>query len=119
MQAARRITDEHIHISGLGGGDAIIHHRGGVGALGVLYHLAAYPFRPDAQLLTGRRPEGIRRTQQHLFALALQPIGQLADGGGLAHPVDADHQHHAGLGLRHQRLIRLHQLGHDLAEILP
>ena len=44
----------------------------------------------------------------------LQAVSQLADGGGLAHAVDTDEQHHAGLGgevqsrLPHCHLLRQH-----------
>ena len=52
------------------------------------------PLGPDLQLVGGGGPEGIRRAEEDPLALLLQPGGQLADGGGLAHAVDADEQHH-------------------------
>ncbi len=61
------------------------------------------PACPDLQLIRCRRPERIRRAQQHLFPIVFQLMGQLADGGGFAHAVDADHQNNAGMG-RHLQL---------------
>ena len=54
------------------------------------------PLRPDGKLIGGGGPEGISGAQQHPLALALPAGGQLSDGGGLAHAVDADEQHHSG-----------------------
>ena len=56
----------------------------------------AHALGPDLQLLDGRRTEGIGRGDHDLFALHAGAMGQLGDGGGLAHAVDADEEHHFG-----------------------
>ena len=73
-------------------------------------HLCA--FRPDLQLISCRRAEGIRRCQHDAVAGVLKAHGQLADGRRLAHAVHADHQHH------HRPLERLARHAHDLLENL-
>ena len=57
--------------------------------------------RPDGQLFGSRRAEGVARGQHHVFALLLEMAGQLADGGGLAHAVDAhDQDDRRALGIK-------------------
>ena len=85
-------------MSGLGGGNGVEHHRRRVGSLMLPDDIHPGPSGPDLQLIRCRRTEGIRRAQQHLFPVVLHLMGQLADGGGFAHTVDADHQNDAGLG---------------------
>jgi hypothetical protein len=58
-----------------------------------------------SELLDRRGAEGVAGGQHHAVALLLQALGQLADGGGLAGAVDADHQDHLrapGGGLAHR-----------------
>ena len=84
------------------------------------------PVGPDGQLVGGGGAEGIPRSQQDPVALVLQEIRQLADGGGLAHAVDADHQDHGGLvrqvQVRGPHVQHLHQdlpqAGLDLLRLL-
>ena len=85
---------------GLGGGQGVVYHGGGIRPLVLLDDVHPRPLGPDGELLRRRRPEGVPGAQQHLFALPLPPGGQLADGGGLAHPVHPDEQHHGG-GVHH------------------
>ncbi len=47
---------------------------------------------PALQLFDSRRAEGIAGGQHDALSVLLQLAGQFADGGGLAGPVDADHQ---------------------------
>ena len=67
------------------------------------HQLHAGPVGPDLQLVSCGSTEGIRRAKQDPLALLGQLIRQLADGGGLAHAVDADHQDHGRLGIQLQR----------------
>ena len=53
--------------------------------------------RPDAQLLDGRGAKRVARGEHHVFARVGEAARELADGGGLAGAVHADHQHHEGL----------------------
>ena len=75
-------------------------------------HRDAVALTPHLQLLDGGGAEGIAGGEHDLLALTLQLLGQLADGGGLAHAVHADHKNHVGLllGGDQQRLLdRLEQ----------
>ena len=94
METACRITDQHVRMAGLGRRHRVVDHGRRIRALLLGDDLHSGPVGPLGQLLDGRRPEGILRRQHHPFAAVLQLTGQLADGGGLAHAVDADHQHH-------------------------
>ena len=110
MQAARRIHDEQVGVAGLGGLNAVEHHAGGVRALLVAHDGAARAVGPDLQLLGGGGAEGIGRAEDDRAAKPLKAQGELADGGGLAHAVDAHHERHHGPvqgGLFH--LQHLHQ----------
>ena len=97
MQAARRVAEDDVHIARLRRRERIEQHRAGVRALDRADDLAARAVRPDLELVGRRRAERIRRAQQHALALALEAVGHLADGRGLAHAVHADDQHDARL----------------------
>ncbi|MNF86383.1 hypothetical protein D3C84_688160 [compost metagenome] len=72
---------------------------------------------PDLQLLDRRGTEGVTRREHDFLAFELQLLRQFADGGGLAGAIDANHQNHERLVLRHDlqrlldRLEHLSQLG--------
>ena len=124
MQAAGGVADDNVAVPGLGGGDGVEHHGGGVGALLVLNQGHPGAAGPDLQLLDGGGPEGVGGAQNHGLALPLQAGGQLADGGGLAHAVDANHQDDGGLGGDVQLVVPLQhvrdnglQLPHDKAGV--
>ena len=55
---------------------------------------APHALGPHAELLAGRGPEGVAGGHDHLVPAADLALAQLADGGGLAHAVDADEQPH-------------------------
>ena len=57
---------------------------------------------PDFQLVSSRCTEGIAGNQHHLLALLGQLLCDLADGGGLAHTVDTDHQNDGRMGIQLQ-----------------
>ena len=71
---------------------------------------------PDLQLLRRRRPEGVPRREKHPLALRGIEVGQLADRGGLAHPVDPDDQNHRRLALRVKRPLGREGLDQQLLE---
>ena len=98
MQPSGGVDENHVHVPGLGGLNAVKHHRGRVRPLVLADNGRAASARPDLQLIGGRRPEGISRHQHDLLSLRGQLLCDLADGGGLAHAVDADDQNHAGVG---------------------
>ncbi len=54
------------------------------------------PLAPALQLVDGRGPEGVPGHHEHSFAPGLEVGGQLAQGRGLAHAVDAHQQDHLG-----------------------
>jgi hypothetical protein len=87
--------------------------------------------RPDAELLDGGRAEGVARRQHHLHPFGAVALRELADGGGLARAVDADHEQREGLvsavddeRLRHRReqrrdvLAQRREQGVDIAQLL-
>ena len=55
--------------------------------------LGACPLRPGRELFDGGRPEGVRRSHDDGTTVAAQEACELADRGGLAHPVDTDDQY--------------------------
>ena len=96
VQPPGGVAQDHIYIPGLGRLQCIKQHRSGVGPLMLAHNRHVRPLGPYLQLVGGSGPEGIRRAEQDLLALRLQAVGQLADGGGLSHAVDADDQDHRG-----------------------
>ena len=82
--------------------------------------LHAAALAPDLELVGSGGPEGVGGGHQHPAALPLHPGGQLADGGGLAHAVDADEQGHRRGGVQPQlRLPHLEHVGEHLAQARP
>jgi hypothetical protein len=81
-------------------------------------HRDAVALAPDGQLLAGGGAEGVAGGEQHRFALRLEVLGQLADGGGLARAVHAgDHDDEGLVGGDLERLLqRPEQLEQDLAQ---
>ena len=69
---------------------------------------------PDFQLVNCRSTERIRRSHQHLFALALQLVAKLADRGRLSGTIDTDHHDNGRLGGIFQCLILAQHLADDL-----
>ncbi len=68
-----------------------------IGACAARNDFGACALSPDLQLLDGGGAERVARRQYDLQPLPGQPLGELADGGGLAGAVDARHQDHEGL----------------------
>ena len=116
MQTSCGVADQHITASCLCRINGVIDHRCRVRAFGVLDDIHAGTLCPDLQLVNGSRTERICRSDQHLFALAFQLMAQLADGGGLACAVDADHHDDGGLCGIFQRLILAQHLCNDLLD---
>ena len=117
VQPAGGIHQHHIHAPRLGSLQRIKQHRTGIGALVLTHNVHTGALGPDLQLVGGGGAEGIAGAQQHLLALLAELMGHLADGGGLAHAVDADEQHHGGLGADVQRHVVHFQLpGKDPAQ---
>ena len=113
MEPSGGVAQHHVHPPGPGGLEGVKQHRAGVCPLVLADDLTSGPLRPDLQLVGGGGPEGVRGAQQHPLAPQHQKAGHLADGGGLAHAVDADEQHDAGRGgdveLRGSHVQQLHQ----------
>ena len=97
-QAARGIDHDHASTACAAGVDGVVCHGGGVAALlgNDADVIAAAPFD---QLLARGGAEGIACGQQDARALALEGMGQLADGGGFACAVDASDHDDERLGL--------------------
>jgi hypothetical protein len=88
---------EH-QVGALRGGrlDGVEDDGAGVAALGAAHEVGTGTTRPGLELLGGRGPERVARGHHHLVAVAHQALAELADGGGLAHAVDAHEQPHVG-----------------------
>ena len=104
-------------MAGLGGLQGVEQHRAGIGALMLADDVHTGTVRPDLQLVGGGGAERIAGAQQHLLALRLEAGGQLADGRGLAHAVDADEQQDGRRGGHVQRRVAHGQiLGQNLTQ---
>ena len=91
MEAPRRITEEHIRLSGLRRRNGIIDHSRRIGAFLSADHIRACTVRPLPELLACCRTECIRGGDHDFLPLALQLSCKLTDGGRLAHAVHTDH----------------------------
>ncbi len=106
VEAPGRIRNQHVGSAGGGGVQGVVNHGSGIGA-GVLCHYRdLITLTPGLELLDGGGAKGITGGKHHRTAVGLEAVGQLADGGGLAAAVDADHQHHEGSGERLRNLKR-------------
>ena len=115
LQAARRVDQQKIGAVVLGFGHRVIGQRGGIGPIGRGQHRHPGPLPPDLQLFHRGGTKGVTRRDHHLFAGGAKLAGQLADGGGLARPVDPDHQNHLrALGIKRQRP---RHRGHDPGDL--
>ena len=92
MQTAGGVDDDHVGILGHGRLHRVESHGSGVSALTLLHNRNSYPISPDLELTDGGGTEGVRSTQHDLLASVLEVVGQLADGGCLAHAVHT-HNH--------------------------
>ena len=120
MEPSGGVAQHHIHVPGLGGLQCVKQHGAGVRALVLPDDLASGPLCPDLQLVGGGGAEGIGGAQHHPFALLFQAGGDLSDGGGLAHTVDADEDADAGLRVQlHCGVSHLHLRHQDLPQALP
>ena len=94
METAGGVDKDDIGSTGHCSADRIESDRCRVGAHLLLYYLRAGPFSPYVELIHSGGAEGIRRTDNDLFALLSKGGGNFAYGGGLADAVDADnHQY--------------------------
>jgi hypothetical protein len=95
----------------------VVHHRRAVGPLLLRDHRYAGALSPALKLLHRRGSEGVAGRQHHRATLARQQARQLADGGGLADPVDPDEEHHVGplVGIDAKRLLQRPEQVHQQA----
>ena len=84
------VDEQVIRLARLGGGDGVVRHGGGIGAVGAGDDFDLEPLAPELDLLDGGGAEGVARGEQHGLAPAPGQVGQLGGGGGLAGAVDAD-----------------------------
>ena len=116
VQPACRVADNHVRSPCLRRRDRVKDDGGGITALTLLDDLTAAALRPDIKLLDGGGTEGVGCRKKNLLAVPAERIGKLADGGGLSHTVDADHQNDGRTGGNIQFLSALKHLGDDFLE---
>jgi len=77
-------------------GDLIVwsHAIDAIGAGLSTHEVRPDSIRPQAQLLDGACPEGVRGSKDHLAARGCKPSPQLRSRGGLTGAIDADHEVH-------------------------
>ena len=103
VQAARGVDEHDIGLHLGPGLDGVEGHRGRVGAVAVRADRRhADPPAPGLELVGGGGAEGVGGAEHDVLVLGDEDAGELADGGGLAGAVDADHEHdgRAALGAR-------------------
>ena len=116
MQPTRRIADDQIRIPRLARRNRIENNSRRVCALAVLDDLHTGTVRPDFKLLNCSGAEGIRRRQNHLFALRLIVGRHLADGGRFAYSVYPDYQDHRWDRIKLHPLLAGEHVGHNLPD---
>ena len=97
MEAAGGVDDDDVGAAGLGGADGVVGYAGGVAAHFLLHDGHADALAPDDELLYGGRTEGVGGAEHDAQSGLLELVGELADGGGLAHSVHADYHDDVGL----------------------
>ena len=97
MHAARGVDEHQVDAARPGGLEGVEDDAGRVAALLAAQHGDADPVAPGLELLGGCGAEGVGGDEQDPLAGPVAGVGELGRGGGLADPVDADQQPHAGL----------------------
>ena len=119
MQPPGSIDNQHIHILGKRRLDAVIYHGSRVGTLMLADNGRAAALCPDFQLVGSGSAEGIGCHQHHLLAGIHLLLGNLADGGGLSHTIDTNHQNHTGQGFQFQlRVTHIEHIHQNAAQLL-
>ena len=114
LEAPGGVDDQAVDPGGGGLLHAVEDDTSGVAAFLAADHRRTDPFAPDAQLLYRGGAEGVAGGQHHAIVLFLQQVAQLADGGGLARPIDADHQDN----MRPGKSPHVQRLGHGAEDLL-
>ena len=108
VQPSCRIHNQYIRMAAARGLYAVKHHGGGVRALFLLDDGHIRALRPHGELFGGGGAEGVGGANDDAAAHGFKARGELADGGGFAHAVDADNE-------QHHRAFQAHRLGaHDV-----
>ena len=111
VQASGGIYDDHIRMVGHRRAQRVKSHRCRIRPHLLLHDRHPYTLAPNHQLLHSRRPEGICRPQVNGFPGFLELVGQLADGRGLSHSIDAYHHDYVGLlSGRYVEIVRIHRV---------
>ena len=99
VQPARGVGQHDVDVARCGALDGVEHHRARVAALGPADDLGVGALGPRRQLLGCGGAERVAGGEQHGTSGIMLLARDLADGGGLADPVDADEQPHVdGVG---------------------
>ncbi len=114
VQPSRGVDEEQIVALRPGPVQGLVGHGRWIrsGGLGIEAH--SHALGPDLELFDGRGPKGVPRGDEGVVPLHAGPVGQLGDGGGLAHPVHAKHEH----DFRGNRLDPLGRRGEHRGQLL-
>ena len=95
VQPACGVHQDHVRLpTFLARPDGIVDHSSRIRSLLLRNQIHPCPLAPDPQLVDRGCSVGIRGGHHHPLVLVAVVVGQLADGGGFAGPVDANHESH-------------------------
>ena len=100
MEAASRIDNEDIAVTGYGGLAGIVGNCSRIAAFLVFHELGTATLSPSFQLVNRCGTERIACGNHHLLALVYPTGGKLTDGGRLASTVHADDKYHMRFALK-------------------
>src|SRR5947207_13350141 len=98
LEAPGGVDDQHVLAGRSRLPDSVEHDSGRIATLLAGDDRSADALPPYLQLLDRRCSEGVAGGEQHAIILLLQPMGELADGGGFAGAIDADDENHGRAG---------------------
>ncbi len=96
LQPAGGVDHQHVDSLGARGLQRLVGEPRGIRAGLAGDDAGARALAPDFELIDRGGPEGVARGEHHALALAKKFSRELADRGGLAGTVDADHQDDEG-----------------------
>ena len=116
VQTACGIADDDIAISCFACGNGVKNNGGGIGTFFVFDDVNTCTGGPFIKLFDRGGTESIGRTEDDLFAFGFIHGSKFADGGGLTHAVDTDHQQNGRNGDQPHILTAVEHFGNDILQ---